>query len=62
MPQLCELELRLVSFSLCSSVSFLFFTTSICDYHLSFTATSSRTKEDGSTEERDNKGEIPGPP
>lgn len=40
----------------------IFFTTSICDYRLSFTATSSRTKEDGSTEERDNEGEIPGPP
>lgn len=40
----------------------LFFITSICDYRLSFTATSSRTKEDGSTEERDNEGEIPGPP
>lgn len=54
---LCELQLRRVSF-----LSVFLLTASICDYRLSFTATSSRTKEDGSTEERDNKGEIPGPP
>lgn len=42
-------------------ILFSFLQLPFCDYCLPFTATSSCTKEDSSTEDCDNKGEIPGP-